>query len=247
LPAVQITDELILAIQTAEQIAILTGSGISVESGVPTFREAQTGLWAQYDPELLATPDAFQRNPKLVWDWYRWRRQLVNQAIPNIGHMALVEMEELVHSFSLITQNVDGLHQAAGSSNVIELHGNIMRSKCSRDGKIVEEVLDLPDALPRCPECSDLLRPDVVWFGETLPQDYFHRALIAARSCSLFFSIGTSAVVHPASSLAGEARNNGARIVEINIEATPLSPYADFVLRGTAGDVLPMLVESIRR
>jgi len=241
----QITDELVLTLRSARQIAILTGSGISAESGVPTFREAQTGLWTQYDPESLATPEAFRRDPALVWDWYRWRRELVGQAKPNPGHLALVDMEQLVNIFSLITQNVDGLHQLAGNSDVIELHGNIMRSKCIRDGKIVEELNDLLDGLPHCPDCGGLLRPDVVWFGESLPQNGLQKAIEAARSCAVFFSIGTSAIVHPAASLALEARQYGARIVEINIEATPLTSYADFVLRGTAGNILPRLVSSI--
>lgn len=240
-------DELIPAILDSTRVAILTGSGISAESGVPTFRQAQTGLWSQFDPQSLATPEAFQRDPKLVWEWYRWRRELISKARPNPGHLALVELNDLVRDFSLITQNVDGLHQRAGSTSVIELHGNIMRSRCTRDGNTVEEVTGESDQLPYCPDCGSMLRPDVVWYGESLPSRSYHDALDAARSCDIFFSIGTSSVVQPAASLSLEARAAGGRIVEINIEETPLTGYADFFLKGTAGKVLPSLIDSMKR
>lgn len=214
---------------------------------MPTFREAQTGLWSQYDPESLATPDAFRRDPELVWQWYRWRRELIGKAKPNPGHLSLVEMETLIRSISLITQNVDGLHELAGSSTIVELHGNIMRSRCTRDGRIIEEISDSSDNLPHCPDCCSLLRPDVVWFGEALPQASIHEALNAARTSDIFFSIGTSSIVQPAASLALEARAKGAIIVEINIEDTPLTQFSDFVFRGTAGKVLPSLVNSVKR
>lgn len=242
----QVPPELISSLQSAAHVTILTGSGISAESGVPTFREAQTGLWSQYDPESLATPDAFQRDAALVWEWYRWRRELIGKAKPNPGHLSLVEMEELSREYSLITQNVDGLHQLAGSSSVIELHGSIMRSRCTRDGRITEEILDNSDNLPHCSDCGSLLRPDLVWFGEAVPRGGFHKALNVARSCDVFFSVGTSGIVQPAASLALEARKYGAIIVEFNIEDTPLTHFADFVLRDTAGQVLPSLVKSIK-
>ncbi len=242
----QAPPEFFSSMQSATHVAVLTGSGVSAESGVPTFREAQTGLWAQYDPESLATPEAFRRDPALVWQWYRWRRELIGKAKPNPGHLSLVEMEALIRGYSLITQNVDGLHRLAGSSAVIELHGNIMRTRCTRDGRIIKETSDSSDNLPHCPDCGSLLRPDVVWFGEALPRGSYHEALIAARTCDIFFSIGTSGVVQPAASLALEARATGAIIVEINIDDTPLTQFSDFVFRGTAGNILPSLVNSIK-
>ena len=220
----------------------LTGSGISAESGVPTFREAQTGLWARYDPQRLATPEAFDRDPHLVWEWYEWRRNLVSEALPNPGHRALAELERRVPEFSLITQNVDGLHQRAGSRDVVELHGNILRSRCSREG-VIAEPEDRDDAVPpRCPRCGALLRPDVVWFGEMLPAGALEAASEAARGCELFLSVGTSSLVYPAAALPYEALESGATLVEINAGETPLSRQADHVLRGRAGELLPELL-----
>jgi len=239
-----IPSELVELLSSAENVSVLTGSGISAESGVPTFRDAQTGLWAQYNPHDLATPEAFERNPSLVWQWYEWRRRLIAAAIPNPAHHALVELEQFIRHFQLITQNVDGLHQKAGSETVIELHGNILRTKCYEDGQIVERWDDDDQVPPHCPSCNGLLRPDVVWFGEALPHEALNTALMAARSCELFFSVGTSSVVNPAASLADHARQIGAVIVEINTAPTPLTPYADFVLSGPAGQILPMLIDS---
>ena len=242
----KIPADLIVSLRTARHVTVLTGSGISAESGVPTFRDAQTGFWSKYDPQSLATPEAFAKDPKLVWDWYRWRRELISDAGPNPGHFALVEMETIVPKFSLITQNVDGLHRSAGSSNPIEIHGNIMRSRCTVEGVTIQEIDDAAGDLPRCPECGSLLRPDVVWFGESLPPVKFDRAFNASRTCDIFLSIGTSGVVQPAASLSLESRNAGAITVEVNIEDTPLTPYFDFVLRGSAAKLLPQLVELIR-
>ena len=192
---------LLNALRNTRHLAALTGSGISAESGVPTFRDAQTGLWSKFKPEDLATPEAFQRDPKLVWEWYAWRRELVSRAQPNPGHVALVELERRVPRLSLITQNVDGLHQRAGSRNAIELHRNISRTKCSEENVLVEAWVESDVIPPRCPGCGGLLRPDVVWFGETLPPAALECALAASQSCDLFFSIGTSTLVHPAASL----------------------------------------------
>jgi len=239
--------DLITRLRGAQRVAVLTGAGISAESGVPTFREAQTGLWAQYDPQELATPTAFRRNPRLVWEWYAWRRELVAQAQPNPGHLALVAMEQWVPQLTLITQNVDGLHGRAGSQRVIELHGNIMRTKCFADGRSITTWPPTDDVPPRCPHCGDYLRPDVVWFGESLPYDALATAVAAARACDVFLSIGTSAVVQPAASLPLEALQTGATIVEINPQPTPLSRYATFVLAGLAGEILPQLVETVFR
>jgi NAD-dependent deacetylase len=238
-------DALLDSLKTAVHITVLTGAGISAESGVPTFRQAQTGLWAQYDPHELATPTAFRRNAKLVWDWYAWRRELVGQAQPNPGHLALVELAGRAPNFTLVTQNVDNLHQRAGSQGVIELHGNIGRIKCAGDGRIIttwQEQQEQDETPPRCPDCNQYLRPDVVWFGENLPHSALEQAMLAARHCDLFFSIGTSALVQPAASLPLLAVENGAILVEINPDQTPLTRFADFALHGPAGELLPALI-----
>jgi NAD-dependent deacetylase len=237
-----IPQSLVGAIAAARTVAVLTGAGISAESGVPTFRDAQTGLWARFDPQKLATPDAFRRNPKLVWDWYAWRRKLVSRAEPNAGHRALAVLEGRVSDFVLITQNVDGLHRRAGSRNVVELHGNIGRVKCSRENTVVEHWTEVSDEVPRCAGCGALLRPDVVWFEETLPADALRAAEDAARRCQIMLVVGTSAEVYPAAALPGYAKSAGATIVEINPNPTPLSDAADYVLRAPAAVVLPALV-----
>jgi len=233
---------LVQDLRGAGHVVALTGSGISAESGVPTFREAQTGLWERYEPQELATPEAFGRDPRLVWEWYRWRRDLVMRAEPNEGHEALATLERRIPDFTLFTQNVDGLHGRAGSRNVVELHGNILRSRCSLEGEVTEP--DEQDELvpPRCPRCGSDLRPDVVWFGEMLPSGALEAASEAARKCEMFFSIGTSSLVYPASGLPFEAAQAGAVLIEINPHETPLSPYADYTLRGPAGEVLPKLL-----
>ncbi len=225
---------------------MLTGAGVSSESGVPTFRDAQTGLWAKFSPEELATPSAFRRNPKLVWEWYAWRRKLVADAQPNPAHIALVEMERLFPDFHLLTQNVDGLHQHAGSRNVIELHGNLTRTKCFAEGTIVASWTDTGEVPPRCPNCGGLLRPDVVWFEEPMPEAEMEQALRASTDCEVFLSVGTSTVVYPAASLPFEAKRSGATVVEINPQATPFTAQAHFTLAGAAGVVLPELVASLR-
>jgi NAD-dependent deacetylase len=241
----QFPDRLIQILTGAQHVTVLTGAGISAESGVPTFREAQSGLWSRYRPEELATPEAFQRNPRLVWEWYAWRRALVSQAQPNPGHYALVEMERRIARFTLVTQNVDGLHRQAGSQNVIELHGNIQRIKCSREETIIDAWPETVEIPPRCPRCGAPLRPDVVWFGETLPAQALGRAWQAAQVCDVFFSIGTSGVVQPAASLPYLAIQNRIPVIEINPDQTPLSSQATFVLNGPSGLALPALVEAI--
>jgi len=232
------------SLRRAGQVVVLTGAGISAESGVPTFRQAQTGLWAQYDPQQLATPAAFRRQPQLVWDWYAWRRELVTGVAPNPGHFALASMESHVPAFTLITQNVDSLHQRAGSRHVIELHGNVARVKCSREDRVVESWPATEERPPRCPHCGAFLRPDVVWFGEALPAAALHAANEAARLADVFLTVGTSGLVQPAASLPLLAADNGALTVEINIEDTPLSPRMDYTLRGPSGVILPALVAS---
>jgi NAD-dependent deacetylase len=236
---------LIVALRDAVSVVALTGSGVSAESGVPTFREAQSGLWERYDPQELATPEAFDRDPRLVWEWYEWRRKLVSEAEPNPGHLALAELERRTPNFTLITQNVDGLHQRAGSRAVIELHGNILRSKCSREGVMAEPEDHDEDMPPRCPRCGANLRPDVVWFGEMLPPGALDAASEAARGCDLFLSVGTSSLVYPAAALPYEALDNGAILVEVNPSETPLTQYATFALQSRAGDALPNLLREV--
>lgn len=226
----------------ARCVAMLTGAGISAESGVPTFRDAQSGLWARFDPLQLATPTAFANQPKLVWDWYAWRRELVAKVEPNPAHDALVEIERRIPDCLVITQNVDGLHWRAGSRKVVELHGNIGRVKCSREGTLVEHWDSLGDDVPRCARCGAPLRPDVVWFEEMLPPDALAAAEGMARRCDLMLVVGTSAEIYPAAALPSIAKACGALVIEINPNATTLSAAADYALRGAAGSVLPALV-----
>jgi NAD-dependent deacetylase len=236
--------DLISALSDSYRTVVLTGSGISAESGVPTFREAQTGLWERFDPQELATPEAFARDPRLVWDWYAWRRKLVAEARPNPGHLAIAEMQHLVQNLTLVTQNVDGLHQRAGSRDVIELHGNIRRTKCPVEGTTVDNY-DESESPPLCPSCGAPLRPDVVWFGEMLPAEAIEAASEAALGADVFLSVGTSSLVYPAAGLPFEAVENGATLVEVNPETTPLTPRADYTLHGPAGDVLPRLIREL--
>ena len=227
---------------SARFVAMLTGAGVSAESGVPTYRDARTGLWARFDPLQLATPTAFANQPKLVWDWYAWRRELVAKVEPNPAHGALVDIERRVPDCLLITQNVDGLHRRAGSRKVVELHGNIGRVKCSREGTVVEHWDCAGDDVPRCAGCGALLRPDVVWFEEMLPPEALAAAEAMARRCDLMLVVGTSAEVYPAAALPIIAKASGAVVIEINPNTTALSATADYLLRGPAGSVLPALV-----
>jgi NAD-dependent protein deacetylase/lipoamidase len=236
---------LIAALRNASFVAALTGAGVSAESGIATFRDAQQGLWARFDPRELATPSAFERDPKRVWDWYAWRRERVAEARPNPGHYALAALERRVREFVLITQNVDGLHQRAGTRNVVELHGNIARVKCSREGNVIEQWSVNRDEVPRCPRCGAFLRPDVVWFEEMLREDALAAADEAARRCDVLLVVGTSAEVYPAAALPATARASGGIVVEVNPNATALSSAADYVLRGPAGIVLPALVAAL--
>jgi NAD-dependent deacetylase len=242
-------ESLLDLLRTARQVTVLTGAGISAESGVPTFREAQTGLWERYDPTELATPQAFRRDPKLVWEWYAWRRSLVAQAQPNAGHRALAELEARLTTrgarFTLLTQNVDGLHHRAGSINLIELHGNLQRTKCFTEDVIVEAWPATEAVPPHCPRCGGLLRPDVVWFNEPLPTAALRSAVEAVNACDAFFSIGTSSVVQPAASLAYSALEQGAPLIEINPADTPLTSLATYVLPGPSGQILPALLQAL--
>lgn len=219
-------------------VVVLTGAGISAESGVPTFR-GPDGLWRSFRAEDLATPEAFARDPVLVWEWYDWRRQRIAACRPNPAHRVLAEMEAVLPDFILITQNVDGLHQAAGNRQVLELHGNIWRMRCTRCGQVGEDRrVPLPEIPPRCP-CGGLLRPDVVWFGEPLPLAALESAWRAAERARIMLIVGTSALVQPAASLPVVAHRNGAYLVEVNVTDTPITSIVDEVLRGPAGEVLP--------
>lgn len=240
-----ISAELLSFLRGASRAVALTGAGASQESGLRTFRDSQIGLWAQYRPEELASPEAFARDPKLVWDWYAWRREAIKGARPNAGHYALAEIEKKIPQFTLITQNVDGLHRMAGSLALLELHGNIQRVRCSECGEYAETWNEDSETVPRCDYCEGLLRPDVVWFGESLPRNQLERAVEASRACDVYFSIGTSGVVQPAASLAHAAKKNGAIIVEINAGTTPLTEKADFFLQGKSGEILPALVKAM--
>ncbi|MBL9169103.1 MAG: NAD-dependent deacylase [Verrucomicrobiales bacterium] len=236
---------LIRRLRQVTRVVVLTGAGVSAESGVPTFRDAQTGLWSKYTPEELATPRAFLRNPRLVWEWYAWRRQLVADALPNPAHKALAVMQYRFAEFQLITQNVDGLHQRAGSENVIELHGNIHRTKCFQEGTPVETWAHSEEVPPKCPRCAGPLRPDVVWFEEALPEEAITQASNASQNSEAFLCIGTSSVVYPAAALPIQALKAGATVIEINPQPTPLTERAHFVLPGAAGETLPLLLECL--
>lgn len=238
--------ELIRILKSATRVVVLTGAGVSQESGLRTFRDSQDGLWAKYKPTDLASPEAFARDPKLVWDWYAWRREAIKGVRPNQGHYALVEMENKFPEFTLITQNVDGLHRFAGNKKILELHGNINLVRCSECRTFTEEWDEESETVPQCKNCNGLLRPDVVWFGESLPRAELESAVHASRSCQVFFSIGTSGVVQPAASLAHAARNNGAMIVEINAEETSLTPKVNYFFQGKSGEILPELIKIIR-
>ena len=227
----------------ADRVAALTGAGISAESGVPVFRGIG-GLWQQHRPEDLATPEAFARNPRLVWEWYDWRRARVAAAAPNPAHLALAALERSLSDFTLITQNVDGLHDRAGSRRMLKLHGDLWWLRCTvcnKEGPNTEVPLsELP---PRC-TCGALLRPAVVWFGETLSSEVLRAASQAAMLAQVFLVIGTSALVQPAASLPLLAQQNGAQVVEINRERTALSAHADISLCGPAGELLPQLLQT---
>ncbi len=238
-------------IREADKVVVFTGAGVSAESGIPTFRQAQSGLWAKYDPMRLATVDGFLRDPRLVWQWYAYRRRLVREKEPNPGHAAIFELESWAGELTVITQNVDGLHHRAGSARVIELHGNITRVKCFEGGHVYPDWDDedagggeLP---PLCEHCGQMLRPDVVWFGEQLPEGALVESFSLAGSCGVMLVVGTSGKVQPAASLPVAAREAGARVIEINPEPSEITPTAHFLLKGASGEVLPQIVRQLRK
>lgn len=238
----QFDPELLGTLRVARHIAVFTGAGVSAESGIPTFRDAQTGLWAQYRAEDLATPEAFRRDPVTVWNWYAWRCDLMRNVQPNPAHLAIARLERLVERVSVLTQNVDGLHARAGSSEVVELHGNIWNNLCSECRKPASA--DLQGTPPRCTSCGGLVRPGVVWFGESLPVEAWERAAEVLDVADVFFCIGTSSLVEPAASLPRHARARGTTIIQVNPEATAHDHIAQHVLRGKAGEVMPALLQA---
>lgn len=240
--------QLLELLRTARSITVLTGAGVSAESGIPTFRDAMTGLWAKYDPADLATPEAFDRDPEMVSRWYDQRRCSIASCKPNAGHIALAELERRRGSdgsFTLITQNVDRLHQAAGSRNVIELHGTLWVWRCLDCGKEAEERGPAFDSYPLFCPCGGMRRPGVVWFGEALPYSAMATAENALASCDLFMSIGTSSVVYPAAGLIEQAIGTKKKVLEVNPQATAFSDLVDWSIRGTSGEVLPDLVLAV--
>ena len=236
-------ESIIEQIKDIQKIVFITGAGISQESGIPTFR-GKDGLWRNYNAMELATIDAFYKNPKLVWEWYNERRRNIFAAQPNLGHKAITELEKYAEVV-ILTQNIDGLHQKAGSTKVLELHGSIVKIKCSvcdfKD-KIITEFSEIP---PLC-KCGNILRPDVVWFGESLPQDVWQKAIIFSSQCDLMIIVGTSLVVSPANTLAIYAKQNNAKLIEINPEKTEMSSEMDLIIRNTSARALPKFVSMFK-
>ncbi len=237
-------EEVARILKNAKKLFVLTGAGISAESGIPTFR-GKDGLWKNYSATDLATPEAFNRNPELVWEWYRWRQDIISKAKPNPAHYALVDLENLFDEFLLLTQNVDNLHQQAGLKNILELHGNIFRTRCLECGRIGKIKDAEPKTLPHCP-CGGLLRPDVVWFGETIPLNVWEDSMRFLNSVDVAIICGTSGVVWPAAAIPEIAKNNGAKTIEINLEQTPISLVVDISILSPAGKILPEIVKILK-
>lgn len=229
----------------AKKIVFFTGAGISAESGIPTFRGAN-GFWNKLKPEELANFNAFIRNPKLVWEWYNYRKKIIHEAKPNAGHLAIAQMQDLFDDVTVVTQNIDNLHRRAASNNIFELHGNIERNYCINCHTFYGEELDYSNGIPKC-KCGGLIRPDVVWFGEYLPQDQFEGGETAAVLSDMFFVVGTSAIVYPAAGLVHAAKQAGSFIVEINIEPTEISSVCDQSFFGEAGKILPQIVNEAKK
>lgn len=230
---------------SAQAIVVLTGAGISADSGVPTFRGTD-GLWRTYRAEDLATPEAFERDPRLVWEWYNWRREVLSTKKPNDAHDALAQLEARTERFQLVTQNVDGLHRDAGSRKLSEIHGNIWIVRCTVCRHMFDNR-DIPiQILPKCHDCHGLLRPHIVWFGESLVDEDLRQSYAALRSCSLCLIIGTSGLVYPAAGFASVAKESGAFVAEINLDPTPQSALVDVSLQGRAKDIVPLLLDPIQ-
>ncbi len=241
----EVDSRLINKLKEAEKIVFFTGAGISAESGIPTFR-GEDGIWNKLSPEELANFNAFMRNPKLVWEWYQYRKNIIHNSKPNAGHYAMVEFEKYFPSVTVITQNVDNLHKRAGSKIVYELHGNIERNFCIKCKKRYDTELEFLDGIPKC-DCGGMIRPDVVWFGEYLPADQLKNSELATISSDVFFVVGTSAVVYPAAGLVYTARQYGSFIVEVNTETTEVSKICDVNFQGKAGEILPRILDKLKK
>ncbi|OGU63095.1 MAG: NAD-dependent protein deacylase [Ignavibacteria bacterium RBG_13_36_8] len=234
-------------LKSASSILFFSGAGISSESGIPTFR-GENGLWKKFKPEELANFNSFLQNPDLVWEWYQYRRKIVSESQPNPGHLAITEFEKYYPNVTVVTQNVDNLHRRAGSKKVYELHGNIERNyciECKTYAHISEFISS--DKAPRCKMCDGLVRPDVVWFGEMLPQDVFNASEKEAEKCDICFVVGTSAAVYPAIYIPITAKSSGAYLVEINIQPTEISQLVDFSIIGKSGEILPLILDEIKK
>ena len=245
-----VPEALLSALRRARRVVVFTGAGVSAESGLATFRDALTGLWSRFDPEQLATPEAFRRDPELVWGWYESRRMRVMRAQPNAAHRAIADLERRHPAFTLVTQNVDDLHERAGSRDPVKLHGSLFAPRCFACGKPGRHPAGVPDepeegrrlAPPRCAGCGHMIRPGVVWFGEMLPQEALRRAFEAAASCDLLLSVGTSSLVHPAAQLPILAKRAGAVVAQVNTNPTVLDDIADFNIHAPAAVSLPALL-----
>lgn len=254
LPPDTYSEPLIEALRQAKHIVVFSGAGISAESGIPTFRDKMTGLWANFSAEMLATRMSFRRDPALVWGWYEWRRRLIMEVQPNPAHLAVAKLAKRVPQITVITQNVDDLHERAGSEDVIHLHGSLLTARCFACERPypLSSCNDLPvtdqaqcQEPPRCGRCNGRVRPGVVWFGENLPQQDFGRALKTVRACDVLISVGTSSKIFPAAALPFEAVKRKATVIQVNLEETELDRVADFNIHGPAGVVLRDLVQSV--
>jgi NAD-dependent deacetylase len=243
--AADLSEDLLNKIAGARSASVLTGAGVSAESGIPTFRGAG-GIWEKYDFRKLATPQGFREDPRLVWEWYQLRQREMLKASPNPAHRVIADMERHYEEFSVLTQNIDGMHRRAGSRNIVELHGSIWRLRCVRDGLVMQTDTAVDEIPPLC-QCGSMLRPDVVWFGEPLSEDVVEAASRAAARSEVMFVVGTSAVVYPAAALPIITKNSGGLVVEINTEPTDVTTYADASLMGPAGEIMPALWKRMKR
>lgn len=239
-----IDQSLIDKLINSRSLVFFTGAGISAESGIPTFR-GKDGIWNKLKPEELANFGAFMKNPDMVWEWYNHRKKIIHESQPNYGHITIAELQNYF-DVTVVTQNIDNLHRRAGSKKIFELHGNVERNYCAECKRFYNEELDFSTGVPRC-ECGGLIRPNVVWFGEYLPEDQFLGGEKAAKISDIFFIVGTSAVVYPAAGLVSTAKQSGATLVEINIEETEISSFADYSFFGKAGIVLPIILKEYKR
>jgi NAD-dependent deacetylase len=253
-PAPASLEAIVDLLSSARKLAVMTGAGMSAESGIPTFRGEQSGLWARFDPQQLATPDAYRADKALVWGWYRWRSALVERALPNAGHRAIAALEALKPELVVVTQNVDDLHERAGSGDVVHLHGSLFSPRCFACERPYPRsppsATGDPDPVlrvepPDCPHCGGPVRPGVVWFGEPLPEQPWARAERVIKDCDVLLVVGTSGVVQPAASLPRHARQMGKPVVEVNPEASAITPIADLFYRGKAAEGLPKIVAAL--